>query len=59
MKKAAIDILCCPLCKTSLSLEIDKEKNDEIIQGILKCTKCKNSYIIKDSIADLRPPKKN
>ena len=38
--KKLLDILACPLCKTSVKLE-----NDEIV-----CSKCGRHYPIKDDI---------
>lgn len=55
MKKDVIDILCCPDCKGSLSVEIESEKDDEIVNGILKCSNCEKKYTINQGIADLRP----
>ena len=50
MKKDMIDILCCPNCKSSLSLKIDKEGNDDVITGKLLCKKCHKTYPIIDGI---------
>ena len=57
MKKDILDIICCPTCKTELSLKIDKEEKDEIISGTFTCKKCKCEYKIKDGIPDLLPKK--
>lgn len=46
MKKQILDILCCPSCKHDLTL-IEKEVvNNEVIEGILKCDNCQNSFKI-------------
>ena len=55
MKKDALDILCCPICKTDLNLKIESEKDNEIIEGSLICSKCKKKYEIKDGIPNLLP----
>lgn len=55
MKKDTIGILCCPTCKGSMKLTIKKEEGDEIITGILNCSKCKTDYCIEEGIADLLP----
>ena len=50
MKKDMMDILCCPNCKSSLKLEIEKEEKDEVISGTLLCSKCNKKYPITESI---------
>ena len=55
MKKDMLDIVCCPVCKTSLKLKVEEEKDDEIIQGVFTCAKCKQSYPIMDGIPSLIP----
>ena len=55
MKKDMLDILCCPICKGDLKLEITKEENKEIIQGTLTCKNCECSYSIEDGIPSLLP----
>lgn len=56
-KKDILDILCCPICKGELGLEIKKEEKDEIIAGIFTCKKCNNNYTIEDGIPNLLPKK--
>ncbi|MEE9116574.1 MAG: methytransferase partner Trm112 [Thermoplasmata archaeon] len=56
MKRALMDIICCPVCKTDLELSVDKEEGDEILQGMLTCTKCGHPYKIEDGIPNLLPP---
>ena len=55
MKKDILDILCCPTCKGDLELQIEKEENEEIIEGKFKCKKCKTIYTIEDGIPNLLP----
>ncbi len=55
MKKDIIDILCCPTCKGVLELKITKEINDDIIEGIFTCKKCKCKYEIEEGIPNLLP----
>ena len=50
MKKEYIDMLCCPHCYNKLELEIQREENEEIIEGKFTCQKCKKTYEIKDGI---------
>ena len=55
MKKEILDILCCPTCKADLTIDIEKEEEDEIILGTLTCTKCHATYPIEDGIPNLLP----
>ncbi len=56
MRKDMMEILVCPVCKGTLTLSIDKEDKDEIIEGSLHCAACNETYPIKDSIPNLLPP---
>lgn len=56
MRKEIMDILACPTCREKLSLEIDEEREEEVITGSLHCLQCKETYPIKNSIANLLPP---
>ncbi len=51
-----MDIICCPVCKADLKLDVTKREEDEIIEGILTCTKCHHCYPIEDGIPNLLPP---
>ncbi len=55
MKKDLVDILACPVCKSSLTLDIVEEKNGDVVSGSLFCKKCNHTYPIEDSIPDLLP----
>jgi uncharacterized protein YbaR (Trm112 family) len=55
MKKEIIKILCCPTCKGTLALEVQKEENGDIITGSFSCSHCKITYPITDGIPDLLP----
>ncbi len=61
MRKDLMNILACPVCKSSLELKIDKEDRDEerddVISGTLLCVGCNESYTISDSIPNLLPPR--
>jgi uncharacterized protein YbaR (Trm112 family) len=57
MKKDLMDIICCPTCKKSLQLNIEVEKNNEIIKGNLICNNCKAIYDISEGIPNLLPKK--
>ena len=55
MKKELMNILCCPVCKSDLTLEINEEKDDVIISGNLTCSSCKKIYRISEGIPNLLP----
>lgn len=56
MRKDLMDILACPMCKGDLTLTVDKEEGDEVIEGSLHCAKCDETYPINESIPNLLPP---
>lgn len=56
MKESLMDIICCPVDKHDLELEVDeREDDDEILQGTLTCTECGETYPIEDGIPNLLP----
>jgi len=55
MKRDLMKILCCPVCKGDLELEV-REEDEEIITGELICQKCNVIYPIKEGIPNLLPP---
>ncbi|WP_267639405.1 methytransferase partner Trm112 [Haloarchaeobius amylolyticus] len=56
MKESLMDILCCPMDKGELELEIDEQNEDEVLTGTLVCADCGESYPIEDGIPNLLPP---
>ena len=56
MKESLMDIICCPLDKHELTLEIDEQDDDEILDGTLTCMECGETYPIEDGIPNLLPP---
>ncbi|HIH43826.1 MAG TPA: Trm112 family protein [Candidatus Methanoperedenaceae archaeon] len=56
MKRSLMDIICCPMCKGDLVLEVTGENEKEIVTGTLTCGKCNIIYPIDEGIPDLRPP---
>ena len=56
MRKDMMDILVCPVDKSTLTLKVDKEDANEVIEGSLTCTQCNEVYPIQDSIPNLLPP---
>jgi len=55
MKRDLINILCCPVCKGDIILDVKEEKEDKILKGSLYCGKCDVSYPIEDGIPNLLP----
>ncbi len=55
MKEDLVEILCCPVCKEELKLQVDERKDDEILSGTLTCVKCAQKYLISEGIPDLLP----
>mgnify|MGYP006281436803 FL=1 len=56
MKKSLMDIICCPLDKQELELDVDEEDEEEVLEGMLTCTECGERYPIEDGIPNLLPP---
>jgi uncharacterized protein YbaR (Trm112 family) len=56
MKRELMDILACPVCKGTLSLETTKEEGAEVVEGSLTCDSCGQTYPIEDTIPNLLPP---
>ncbi len=60
MKETLMDILCCPLDKEELELEVTREDQNEavteVLEGQLTCTECGTEYPITDGIPNLLPP---
>lgn len=56
MKRELMDILVCPMCKESLSLTVTKADGEEVVDGMLACDSCCQSYPIEDTIPNLLPP---
>ena len=56
MRRDLMDILVCPLCKAALELTVTREDGDEIVEGRLKCSACRENYPIEDRIPNMLPP---
>ena len=55
LKTKLMDILACPICKYyPLDLHIF-DKNEEIVEGLITCDKCKRWYPIIDEIPFMLP----
>jgi uncharacterized protein YbaR (Trm112 family) len=56
MNESLLEIICCPLDKHDLELEVDEEEDGEIVEGTLLCTECGEQFPIEDGIPNLLPP---
>ena len=56
MKRKLLEILACPLCKSDLDVQIEREDEKEIIEGKLICKNCGTEYPIEDGIPNMLPP---
>jgi len=56
MKEDLMDIICCPLDKHELELEVIQRDDGEVLEGRLVCTQCGEEYPIQDGIPNLLPP---
>jgi uncharacterized protein YbaR (Trm112 family) len=60
MKRELLKILCCPVCKGPLLLEVEGEEAGEeageIIKGTFYCKVCSVYYPIDEGIPNLLPP---
>ena len=56
MKESLMEILCCPIDKHDLELDIEERDDEEILDGTLTCTECGEAYPIDDGIPNLLPP---
>jgi uncharacterized protein len=56
MRPDLLEILCCPVCRGTLTLTVARKDGDEIVTGTLRCAKCGVDYPIAEGIPDLLPP---
>ena len=56
MKRDLMDILCCPVHKTDLTLTVKQEDDVEVVEGDLFCPTCSFHYPIEGGIPNLLPP---
>jgi ubiquinone/menaquinone biosynthesis C-methylase UbiE len=50
MKRACLDILCCPLCKTPFRIEGEGTNTEQIMEGELLCQGCGKRFPIVNGI---------
>lgn len=51
-----MEILVCPMCRSSLDLEVTQQDGEEIIEGDLTCAECGEIYPITNTIPNMLPP---
>lgn len=56
MKLALLDLLACPLCKGTLRLTVEEERDGEIVSASLDCSACNVRYPVRQGIPNLLPP---
>jgi len=56
MKASLTEILCCPIDKHDLELDVEERDDEEIMEGTLSCPECGETYPIEDGIPNLLPP---
>ena len=56
MKESLMEILCCPIDKHDLELDVEERDDEEIMAGTLSCPECGEAYPIEDGIPNLLPP---
>ena len=56
MLKVMMEILACPMCHGPLTLAIDQEEGDDVVEGSLHCAACNETYPIHKTIPNLLPP---
>lgn len=55
MRKKLMEILCCPVCKSELTLSVTEESGEEVLEGSLRCPACGVDYPISEGIPNLLP----
>ena len=56
MRRQLMDILVCPQCRSELNLNVEEERDGEIVTGSLRCQACGETYPIEDTIPNMLPP---
>lgn len=56
MKESLMEIVCCPIDKADLAIDVEERDGEEIVSGTLTCTECGEVYPIEDGIPNLLPP---
>lgn len=56
MKIQLMEILVCPMCRSSLELKVTQQDGEEIVEGDLTCIECGEIYPITNTIPNMLPP---
>jgi uncharacterized protein YbaR (Trm112 family) len=40
MRPDLMEVICCPVCKGDLTLEVRTKEGEEILDGTLRCAAC-------------------
>lgn len=56
MKQKLLEILVCPLCRSTLDLHNARQSNEIIESAVLYCTNCGHPYNVTDGIPDMLSP---
>lgn len=49
-----VNLPCCPLCKSSLSLRLVRLKDQEVLEGVLYRSVCRRSYEVSSGTPRVR-----
>lgn len=53
MKRSFSADICCPVCGGSFELKANELREEDVIEGVLGCTKCFNEYPVRKGIPHL------
>jgi ubiquinone/menaquinone biosynthesis C-methylase UbiE/uncharacterized protein YbaR (Trm112 family) len=53
MRADSLGFLCCPNCKSELSITAREQAGEDVMQGTLKCHGCEECFGIEDGLANL------
>lgn len=56
MRQELMEILVCPMCKGELTLNVNREEGDEVLEGTIGCSACAEEFPIEDGIPNMLPP---
>ena len=61
MRISTMEILCCPVCRGTLTLSVTEravleDGEEDIVEGTLTCEACGVDYPIHEGIPNLLPP---
>ena len=55
MRRRALDLIVCPVCKSDFNVFVTESNGDDIVSGQLQCCGCNRTYPIRRSIPRLLP----